>query len=476
MMHSLTRWTVGLAAALLAACGSDKPEVAETHKVDKIILFTVYTLRADQLGALGNTTFPTPNLDRFASESLNFTHAYTSASLTVPSFTSMFTGLQPRRHNVHDQRSAMAPNIVSIPAIAQKRGVKTASFITNICVLQPLERTVFHDGWDTKYCGMHDTEGDMLEQYLWDEEVINESLAWLEQQEGPFLLWVHLMDPHAEHRPNPRDWDYDARPVLEKQAQYEAFNAWEEAQTYPNEAEKKHLWDLYAAEVIGADRDFGRFMEQVDKRADKDEIAVIFASDHGEELYESWSRYDHGLSLSEGVMWVPLMVRVPGVAPAIKDDVVETLQVAPTMLELFNFATPYPLDGHSLLHPEPSRGFAVSSVGDQALTIRTSDYRYWYRPSEEPWTREEAPWRAMAPWFQKRHTLARYAPEKRTTVEYLNAIDPQYQPIAEDLATRLQEFMLSLGPIPVAAEQLGDEATAAELAKAGYLGYDGLQD
>ena len=36
--------------------------------------------------------------------------------------------------------------------------------------------------------------------------------------------------------------------------------------------------------------------------------------------------------------------------------------------------------------------------------------------------------------------------------------------------------MLSLGPIPVAAEQLGDEATAAELAKAGYLGYDGLQD
>ena len=51
MMHSLTRWTVGLAAALLAACGSDKPEVAETHKVDKIILFTVDTLRADQLGA-----------------------------------------------------------------------------------------------------------------------------------------------------------------------------------------------------------------------------------------------------------------------------------------------------------------------------------------------------------------------------------------------------------------------------------------
>lgn len=457
--------------ALISACGSKAPEPVG-GLTDKVILFTVDTLRADQLGALGNTQFATPHLDAFAAESLNFTHAYSAASITVPSLTSMLTGLQPRRHNVHDQRSAMAPNIRSVPAIAQERGVKTASFIANICVLQPIERTVFHDGWDTKFCGMDDE----AEQYLWDQTIVNEALAWLEQQDGPFLLWVHLMDPHAEHRPNPVDWDYAARPVLEKYPQYEAFNAWEEAQTYPNEAEKKHLWDLYAAEVIGVDREFGRFIDVVDARPDAEEIAVIFSSDHGEELYETWSRYDHGLSLSEGVMWVPLMVRAPGLAAGVSDAVVETLQVAPTMLELFDLGVPYPLDGKSLLHPEPSRGFAVSSVGDQAVTIRDADFRFWYRPSEEPWVREETPWRTQAPWFQQRHTLAVYMGDSRTAVEYVDKRDPLYMPNVDRLGKQLQDFMKSLGPIPAAHEEVGDAATAAELAAQGYVGYGGMQD
>lgn len=107
----------------------------------------------------------------------------------------MLTGLQPHRHAVHDQRAAYAKNVVPVQSLAQTQCIKTASFIANICVLQSEERTVFHDGWDQTVCGMNDA----TEQYLWDRDVVDQA----------------------------------ERPVLEKKAQYEAFNEWEKQRTFP---------------------------------------------------------------------------------------------------------------------------------------------------------------------------------------------------------------------------------------------------
>jgi len=462
---------LGLLAAALASCGGSSgtsPEAVDgpAASVDKVILFTVDTLRADQLGVYGNTAYPTPRMDDFAAQSVIFERAYSPASLTVPALSSMLTGLTPRRHGVHGQRGALAKNTVSVQELAQRRGIETASFIANICVLQPEPRTVFHDGWDTAYCGMDDD----VEQYHWDQDIVTKAIEWLEGQEGPFLLWVHLMDPHAEHRPNPEDWDYEARPVREKFDQYAAFNAWEMERSFPDEAEKQLMWDLYAAEVKGVDREFGRFMDVVDARDDKDEIAVVFSADHGEELYESWSRYDHGLSLSEGVLWVPMMVRVPGVEPRIEESVVELLQVAPTVLHLLDLPEPYGLDGKSLLEEDPSRGFAFSSWANVTWTIRTDEHRYWYRKDNVPFEREAAQWRADAPWFTEKMVLAEYPAELRTEVEYIDLESAEGAAVSSELRGTMASFIKSLGEVPKPGV-VGDAETLKELEKLGYTGY-----
>jgi len=477
---------LALVASLFVACGEQAPDPTvesdagssgsqgsslETNApvMDKVILFTIDTLRADQLGVYGSTLQNTPNIDAFASEARVFDRAYSQASLTVPALSSVFTGLHPRRHGIHAQRGELAQNVVTLPEIARRRKITTASFIANICVLQPEPRTVFHDGWDVKYCGMEDK----TEQYLWDIDTVNHAIEWLQTQDGPFLLWVHLMDPHAEHRPDPQDWDYATRPVLEKFPQYRAFNAWEEARTFPNAEESKHMWDLYKAEIHGADRQFGRFMAEVNARDDADEIAVIFGSDHGEELYESWSRFDHGLSISEGVEWVPLMLRAKGVEPGIDDSIVEMLQITPTILQLMDLPEPYQLDGKSLLAPKPSAGYALSSVGKISMSVRTRDYRFWYRTDTEPFVREDAQWRADAPWFTQRKTLARYPHDKRTTVEYLDIADPAYATVVEEFGEILRNAIDGMGEIPD-VRQVGDAATEAEFAKLGYTGYEDL--
>ena len=57
-----------------------------------VIVLMLDSFRWDFLGAFGNSKAPTPNLDRFASESTFFTHSYPEGLPTVPVRTSLLTG------------------------------------------------------------------------------------------------------------------------------------------------------------------------------------------------------------------------------------------------------------------------------------------------------------------------------------------------------------------------------------------------
>ena len=390
---------------------------------------------------------------------------YKRQTLTHPALSSMLSGLLPHHHGVHGQGGKLARQVVSLPLVLQAKGVPTGAFVANLCKLQPVERTVFHDGWDVKTCGMDDD----VDQYLWDEDVVGDAIDWIRGQEGSYFAWVHLMDPHAEHRPPPDLWDYDARPVEEKFDQYRTFNSWEERRVMPPPADREYLWDLYAAEVQGVDRQLGRMLDYLETREDREETALIFSADHGEELYETWSRFDHGFSLTEGVLWVPLMVRAPGLAPGRQEDVVELLQVAPTVLDLMRMPVPYPLDGKSLLDDEPSRGYALSFVGKVASSLRTDTHRYWMRHTRRPWTRppDSAPWRAEAPWFQRPQCLATYDPDVPTRVRWLKPQAPAHRPVTVALKTELERFLGALGPLPE-PEEITDPDVLASFTALGY--------
>lgn len=373
-----------------------------------VLLFTIDTLRADQLGAYGAGPDATPAADDFAREALRFDRAYSQATITNPSLTSILTGLVPPQHGVHNQSSGFATGILPMPLLVQAEGIATGSFLANMCKLQDTAQTVFHDGWDERYCGMLDDPENYSDQYLWDEAVVDAGLGWIEQQDGPWLAWIHLMDPHAEHRPPPHLWNWAADPPREKFEQYAYYNRFEELRTMPPDDVKERLWQLYAAQVTASDEQFARVLDTLRGREDWDRTAVIYSSDHGEELFETWVRYDHGFSMTEGVFHVPLMLRAPGLAAGVYDLPVEALQIAPTVLELFEIDPPYELAGASLLADVPSLGFAMSFGGHMASSVRGPVNRYWQRHTDEPFTREFAPWRTEAPWFIEEECLVTY--------------------------------------------------------------------
>ena len=95
-----------------------------------------------------------------------------------------------------------------------------------------------------------------------------------------------------------------------------------------------HLRALYDGEVQAADRQFGRFVEQLKFFDLYDESLIILVGDHGEEFGEHGG-FDHRRTLYEELLRVPLIVKFPRsweLSGRIATPV-STLDLAPTILE-----------------------------------------------------------------------------------------------------------------------------------------------
>jgi len=108
-----------LAVALSTACGRPArvpPVAAGGLRGFNVLLVTIDTLRADHVGAYGSSLGATPTLDRFAAEGLRFDVAHAHVPMTLPSHTTIMTGLLPCQHGVRDNGlfrvGAQAPTLV----------------------------------------------------------------------------------------------------------------------------------------------------------------------------------------------------------------------------------------------------------------------------------------------------------------------------------------------------------------------------
>src|SRR3712207_4465844 len=87
-------------ASLLAGCerAGVLPELpGNTPSADRaanVVLIIMDSLRKDHVGAYGNDTIKTPNLDALAKESLRFTQPYPESIPTIPARRAIHTGLR----------------------------------------------------------------------------------------------------------------------------------------------------------------------------------------------------------------------------------------------------------------------------------------------------------------------------------------------------------------------------------------------
>ncbi|MGH7150489.1 MAG: sulfatase family protein, partial [Planctomycetota bacterium] len=195
-----------------------------------------------------------------------------------------------------------------------------------------------------------------------------------------FFLWVHYLDPHL-----PYDAPGSARSVPLSFLEDMRVGRVAPAGALPQARE------AYAEEVLYADREIGRLLAHLRARDLEKETLVVLTSDHGEEFGEHGG-FEHGHSLHDEVLRVPLLLAFPGSRHAGRrvGATVSLLDLAPTILAVAGLPPDPGAEGSSLLplleggaEPAPRAAFSESLLyGEEAKSIRTDRWRLILRNGE----------------------------------------------------------------------------------------------
>lgn len=323
----------GLAAVLYFRPGARPGEasrvpapVARTPD-QNVLLITIDTLRGDALASYGGRA-ATPHLDALAARGTRFTFAHAHAVVTLPSHTSILTGLYPFEHGVRDNTGyRVDEGAETLAEIAKRAGFATGAFVAAF----PLDRRFgLNQGFDVYDdvggADNADTAGAMAERRA--DVVVAAARAWIQEQQTAgrrWLAWVHVFDPHASYAPPP--------PFHEQYA-----------------------GDLYAGEVAYTDHALGPLL--ADARGGTRPTTVVVTSDHGEGLGEH-GEATHGAFAYESTLRVPLILAQVGPAEAerhedhgggaVVDAPASHIDILPTVLDALTLEVPAGLSGRNLL-------------------------------------------------------------------------------------------------------------------------------
>jgi choline-sulfatase len=300
-----------------AACRS-----APAGPAPNVVLVTLDTTRPDHLGCYGDRDASTPRIDTIAAAGARFDTAITPVPITLPSHTTILTGRSPVSHGVHDNvLDRLADDVPTIAVLLKQRGYETAAFIGAAVLDHRFGLARGFDHYDD------DLIGDMKERNPFSfverraEQVTRPAIEWLAAHgtDRPFLLWAHYFDPHTDYvAPAPFGERFADRP--------------------------------YDGEIAYMDHWVGRLLDAVAEHENGRPTLVVIVGDHGEGLGEHGEQ-THGLFVYDSTLRVPLLMRFPGQIPAgaVVPDLVTTVAILPTVLDLLGVPAPSGLEASSLV-------------------------------------------------------------------------------------------------------------------------------
>ncbi len=374
-----------LLMTLSCGAGSEEPPTRS------VLLVVIDTWRADRLGAASGRVGLTPGIDSLASRGTLFTQFQAQSSWTLPATASILTGRSPREHGAVRREGilyGLSAEIPSLVTIMHGAGYRTCGLF-NVIFLS--EDFGFHRGFDS-----FDSRGvsNRTSQRRADETV-DSALAWLDGLQGePFLLVVHLYDPHVPYDPPPPYDTMFTDPAYSGSCGSEwgtvsELVAINEGDTTLSAACLANLEGLYDGEVAFTDHHVARLLAGLRSRGLSDSTLVVVTADHGEEFMEHGG-VEHGRTLYQEVTRVPLVMSGPGVpAGEVVSEPCCQMDLLPTIGDLVGLDLPEGLPGGSVLRGEgtvesiPAGNLLWSP--DQQVSVRRGDGKLIWSV-EEGWT------------------------------------------------------------------------------------------
>jgi arylsulfatase A-like enzyme len=316
-----------------------------------VLLLVADTLRADRLGAYGNSRGLTPFLDALANRSYVFRDAYAQSPWTSPSIASLLTSRYPSQHGFVRFESLLSGEELTLAEVLGERGFATAGFTANTLLSR---KRGFSQGFDSYRVLATPAARPRHRLVSWvtarADAIGDAALAWLEgtaRPGRPVLLYLHYMDTHTPYEPAAPALEklFAGRPPPDLEALTDAHLFGRmgglDAQTLAA------VKDVYDAEVLSLDLALGRFFAELERRGFLRNAVVIFTADHGEEFMDHGFT-GHGHSLFDELIHVPLLVSLPGQSQRVDvTGAVSLVDLAPTLVELAGGAPPASFEGRS---------------------------------------------------------------------------------------------------------------------------------
>lgn len=322
-----------------------------------IVLISIDTFRTGHLGCYGYQRPTSPNIDRFAAESVLFEQCVNTGGGTLPVHMSMLTSLSPTVHGVFPNNGrALADGHTTLAEALREGGYSTGAFVDGGYVSG---RFGFTQGFDVYFDRNFEGVIGKIESYF-DRggfaELMPRALRWMRRnRDRPFFLFLHTYDTHSAVDRLPYE---SPPPFLDRfvAADYSgsfdgcrAGRCASELLLWHNQArsrgelksgglfteeEMEFMVSLYDGAISYVDDQIGLLLSALEEIGLGQRTLVILTSDHGEEFLE------HGYLLHhqnyEEVAQVPLIIRFPDRRHAGRRvaDLVSTLDVLPSVLDV----------------------------------------------------------------------------------------------------------------------------------------------
>ncbi len=411
--------TVLLGVAILLFLLSCSRMYRTSPSVPNVLFIAVDDLRPE-LGCYGAGHIHSPNIDALAQRSTLFENAYCNIPVCGASRASIMTGLRPTLHRFKSYLTRAdedAPGITTLPALFKANGYTT---ISNGKVYHNPEDS--REGWDEVWRpsalsgrdyvtsgNIHldtvgDTRGwpyekaDVPDHAYRDGKMTEKSIAdlkRLKKQDKPFFLAVGYLKPHLPFNAPAKYWDlYDSsdiqlpgnsqrptdvpRQALHNFGELRHYSGVPSEGPVSEEMARKLIHGYYAC-VSYTDALIGDLLSALEELDLDEETIVILWGDHG------WNLLEHGLWCKHcnyrTSLKVPLILKVPGNKGQQRKEMVEFVDIYPTLQELCQLPDPGHLQGNSLVpllnaDNTPPWKESVESVWHNGFTYTSHKYAY----------------------------------------------------------------------------------------------------
>jgi arylsulfatase A-like enzyme len=291
-----------------------------------VLLITIDTLRADHVSAYGYARKTTPNLDSLAAAGTLFTNSWAHAPSTRYSIPAILTGRLPLDVYYDTSIEGWPGLLPKATTLAETIGAVgfTSGAITNYWYFDRIRRM---DQGFTEYdndnarlhasvagAGFEQTRGSS------SKEQTDKALAYVQKNaSNRWFLWVHYYDPHYAYEPHP---------------ELPSFGGDRTA--------------LYDGEIAFADHHIGRLLDDLRAKGLYDKTVIVVTGDHGEGFGEHNVEL-HGYHLYAQQTRVPMIIRVPGLAPRRSTTPASHVDIVATLANLAGAKATSDMMGHSLV-------------------------------------------------------------------------------------------------------------------------------